>query len=110
MNVFIIGFVIGLIAAVLEVSMVRTYQKNQNVLTAIGLHWVSVGMLMPFIDFGTSIGLTGVIVGVLLTTPFIVLDSGKSRNATIHTSVFAPVWGVVIAYSVNFLASLPMFS
>ncbi|MEM7536446.1 MAG: hypothetical protein AAF639_29955 [Chloroflexota bacterium] len=110
MSVLIIGFVVGLIVAVLEISMVRTYQKNQIILTAIGLHWVGVGMLMPFIDLGISIGLTGIIVGVILTVPFIVLDSGKSRNATIHTSIFAPVWGVVISYSVNFLASLPIFS
>ena len=109
MSVFFIGLVIGLIVALLEVSMVRTYQKNPIILIAIGLHWVSTGALMPFIDLGISTGLKGIIVGLILTIPLIVLDSQRSRNATIHTSVFAPVWGVVIAYSVNFATSLSVF-
>jgi hypothetical protein len=49
------GFAIGSIAAAVEVSMVRTYQKNKVVLSAIALHWIGVGGLMPFIDFGTPI-------------------------------------------------------
>jgi len=34
---------IGLVAAIVEVALVRTYQKNKIILSAIGNHWIAVG-------------------------------------------------------------------
>jgi hypothetical protein len=104
MGMLLVGFFIGLIAAALEILMVRTYQKNKVILSAIGIHWIGVGGLTPFIDFGTPIWVKGILIGVISTLPFIVLEIQKSRNAVIHTSIFAPVWGVVIAYGCNLFA------
>lgn len=100
---FLIGIGIGLTAAIAEIALVRTYQKNRLILAAIGSHWVAVGVVMPYIELGTSIWLKGIIVGVVLTVPFIIFDMQKSKNAMIHTTVFAPIWGVIIAYGIDYL-------
>jgi len=100
----LIGVGIGLVAAIAEVALVRTYQKNKIILSAIGSHWIAVGALMPFIDLGTSIWLKGILVGVILTVPFIILEIQKSTNAVIHTIVFAPIWGIFIAYGCYYFA------
>lgn len=102
MGMLFVGFGVGSIAAAVEVALVRTYQKSKVILSAIGLHWIGVGGLMPFIDFGTPVWVKGLLVGVISTIPFVVLEIPKSRNAVIHTSVFAPVWGVLIAYGCSF--------
>lgn len=102
----VLGALIGLVAAVIEVLLVRTYQKNKVILAAVGIHWIGVGALMPYIEFGLPLWVKGVLVGVILTIPFIVLDIQKSRNAVIHTSVFAPIWGVSIAYGCSVLSGL----
>ena len=56
----LIGIVVGAVAALVEVALVRTYQKNVIVLSAIGSHWVAVGALMPHIDIGAAIWLKGI--------------------------------------------------
>jgi len=100
------GFAIGLIVGVLEISMVRNYQKNKMVLGAIVIHWIGIGGIMPFLDLGAPMWVKGILVGVILTLPFIVLEIGKSRNAVIHTSVFAPFWGLVIAYGCSYVSTM----
>ena len=104
MGVLLVGVVIGSIAAVGEVLMVRTYEKDRVVLLAIATHWMGVGVLMPFVDLGLPIWLTGTLVGACLTIPFIILAVRTSRNAIIHTSIFAPTWGIAIAYGCAYLA------
>lgn len=84
--------------------MVRTYQKDKFVLSAVGLHWIGVGAIMPFVEIGLPIWAEGVIVGLVFTAPFIALEIPKSRNAVIHTTIFSPVWGVVLAYACNVFA------
>lgn len=105
MEMLILGSLVGLIAAAIEVALVRTYQKNTVILAAVGTHWVGIGAVMPYIELGVPIWAKGIIVGVVLTIPFIVLDIQKSRNAVIHTSVFAPIWGVAIAYGCSALST-----
>lgn len=104
MMVLLIGLGIGLVVAVIEMALVGHYEKNKIVLASIGLHWVAIALLMPFIEIGVSSWLKGIFVGVLLTIPLIVLEIPKSRNAVIHTSLFSVVWGVVIAYAHQLLA------
>ncbi len=103
MEKIVVGLGVGLIAAVIEVLLVRTYQKNKVVLSAIGAHWLAVGLLMPHVNLGVSVWLKGIIVGVILTVPFVILEIQKSKNAIIHTAIFAPIWGVVIAYGTFYL-------
>ena len=98
MGSFFIGAMLGALIAVPELLMVRTYQKDKVFLSAIFLHWVVIGGLMPFIDLEISTWLTGILIGVLTTLPMIVIDIRKSKNAVIHTSVFAPIWGITLAY------------
>jgi len=100
-TLLIIGLGFGLIAAAIEVLLVRTYQKNVIVLSAIGSHWVAVGALMPFIEIDAPVWLKGMLVGVVLTVPFMIYEIQQSRNAVIHTLVFAPIWGMVLAYGVH---------
>ncbi|MDH5229941.1 MAG: hypothetical protein OEZ58_07470 [Gammaproteobacteria bacterium] len=99
----IIGTGLGIIAAIIEISLVRTYQKNSIILSAIASHWIAIGTLMPFIQMNVSVWLKGIVVGVVLTLPFIIYDIQQSRNAVIHTAVFAPIWGVFIAYGLHLL-------
>jgi len=67
-------------------------------LAAIVLHWTVIGGLMSFINFGLPIWATGILVGVGSSLPLIVRETLTSRNAALHTAIFAPIWGVAIAY------------
>ena len=98
------GIAIGLIVGGLEISMVRTYQKNKIVLASIVLHWTVIGGLIAVVDFGHTTWATGLILGVGLTLPLILRETLTSRNAAIHTAIFAPMWGLAIAYLTRFLA------
>ena len=101
-NLFI-GIAIDLVAGGLEITMVRTYQKNKVVLAAIVMHWTVIGGLISFVDFGLPTWATGLLVGIGLTLPLIIRETLTSRNAALHTAIFAPIWGVVIAYLTNFI-------
>lgn len=106
METIFLGALVGSIAAAIEVALVRTYQKNKVILAAVGFHWIGIGALMPYIQLGVPLWAKGIIVGVILTVPLIILDIQKSRNAVIHTSVFAPIWGVAIAYGCSILSGM----
>ena len=97
MDNILAGVGIGVAVAVAEVAMARNYEKDKHRLAAIAFHWLAISTLMPFLDFGVAAWMTGLFVGVGLTVPFVVVEIPRSRNAAIHTAVFAPVWGMVIA-------------
>ena len=58
---------------------------------------------MPHIEIEMDIWLKGILVGIVLTVPFIIYEIQQSRNAVIHTAVFAPIWGTFIAYGIHYL-------
>lgn len=98
MENLLIGLSIGLVAGLLEIALVRSYEKNTITLIAIVVHWAGVGGLMPFITFDANFWVKGLVVGLLTTLPFVIISINTSRNAAIHTAVFIPIWGISIAY------------
>ncbi len=98
------GQAIGLLVGFLEIKMAKSYEKDSAMLNAVMIHWGGVGALIPFVDFGLNFWITGIIVSLLTTLPFLIMNIGKSRNAVIHTVVFIPIWGVTIAYLCSALA------
>ena len=99
-----IGLAIGAVAGLLEVAMVRTYEKSRFMLAAILVYWMGFGGVVPFLKFDERFWVNALFLGLLTGTPFIILAAQKSRNATIHTSLFLPIWSLVIGFLVSLLA------
>ena len=66
-------------------------------MAAIAFHWLVVGVLMPFIDFGTAIWVKGLLVGLFLAVPFMIMEIPKDPKAIIPMILFSPIMGIIIA-------------
>jgi hypothetical protein len=49
----------------------------------IAVHWLAVGVLMPYIDLGTAVWLKGLLVGLALALPFMLMEIPKDPKAII---------------------------
>ena len=97
MDKFFIGFGIGLGAAIVDVVLTYKYEDNKYTLVAIAFHWLVVGVLMPFIDFGTAAWVKGLLVGLFLAAPFMIMEIPKDPKAIIPMILFSPIMGIIIA-------------
>ena len=97
MDKFFIGFGIGLGAALIDVVLTYKYEDNKYTLAAIAFHWLVVGVLMPFIDFGTAVWVKGLLVGLFLAVPSMIMEIPKDPKAIIPMILFSPIMGIIIA-------------
>lgn len=103
LEVLLISLGVGLGAGLIDVLMSYRYEENKYSLWAIAVHWVAVGFLMPFIDLGIPVGLKGVIVGVALAVPFMIMEYETEPKAVIPMVIFSTVFGFLIAVISDFL-------
>jgi cytochrome b561 len=97
MEKFLISLGIGMGAALVDVLLTYKYEANKYTLAAIAVHWLAVGLFMPYIDLGTAVWLKGLLVGLALALPFMVMEIPKDPKAIIPMVIFSPIMGIVIA-------------
>ncbi len=103
LEILLISLGVGLGAGLIDVLMTYRYEENRYSLWAIAFHWMAVGFLMPFIALGIPIGLKGVIVGVALAVPFMIIEFENEPKAVIPMVIFSAVFGFLIAVISDFL-------
>ena len=97
MTKFLISLGIGLGAASVDVLLTYKYENNKYTFAAIAFHWLVVGTLMPYIDLGTAVWVKGLLVGLFLAVPFMIMEIPKDPKALIPMIPFSCIMGVIMA-------------
>jgi len=97
MNHIAIALIIGIVAGTIDVipMILQKLEKRAN-LSAF-THWVFLGIIIPFVDWGIQPWLKGLIIGVLAAIPVLILVTGTDKKAVIPILLFSAVLGICVA-------------
>jgi len=97
MNDILIALVIGIIAGTIDIipMIIKKLDKFSN-LSAF-LHWVILGLIIPFVDWNIEPWIKGLILGELSAIPIMIMVYSKDKKALIPMIVFSPILGIGVA-------------
>ena len=97
-NIFI-ALLIGVVAGIINVlpMVLKKLDKYSNLSAFI--HWVVLGLIIPFVDWGIAPWLKGLILGELLALPVMILLYPKDKTALLPITISSALLGMGIAIS-----------
>ena len=102
MSNLLIALIIGIVAGTIDVipMLIMKLDKISN-LSAF-FHYFALGIIIPFIDFGISPIVTGIIVSFLVAIPVMIIVYPKDKKSLIPITIFAIGLGAAIGWAGNF--------
>ena len=96
MNNLLIAAIIGLAAGVIDVVPMLIQKLDKKDTLSAFLHYFVLGLIIPFIQWGTAPWLKGAIVALLTAIPIIVLIYPQDKKAIIPMIAFSVILGAGI--------------
>jgi hypothetical protein len=93
----LIALTIGVVAGVIDVipMIIQKLDKYSNLSAFV--HWVALGLIIPFVHWGIDPWLKGLIIGELSAIPIMLLVYPKDKKALIPMIIFSAILGIGIA-------------
>lgn len=97
MNDILIALAIGITAGVIDIipMIIKKMNKISN-LTAF-LHWVILGLIIPFVSWDIAPWIKGLILGELLIIPVIIIVYPKDKKALFPMIISSAILGIGVA-------------
>jgi hypothetical protein len=97
MNNILIALIIGIIAGTIDVTPMIVRKLDKFAIASAFLHWVILGLIIPFVSWDIQPWLKGIIIGELATLPVMIIVSQKDRKSVIPISIFSALLGIGVA-------------
>jgi len=97
MNNILIALTIGIIAGIIDVvpMIIKKLDKVSNLSAFV--HWVILGLIIPFVDWNIEPWLKGFILGELSAIPIMIMVYPKDKKALIPMIIFSAILGIGVA-------------
>ncbi len=96
MNDFIIAIIIGIVAGLIDIIPMVIQKLNKRDCVSAFVHYFVLGLVIPFIDWGISAWLTGIIIAFGTALPIMIIVYPKDKKAIIPMIVFSLILGAGI--------------
>jgi hypothetical protein len=93
MNNIIIASLIGIIAGIIDVIPMIIVKSDRSSCISAFLHYLVLGLIIPFVNWGIPMWLTGLIVAFLSAIPIMVIVYSKDKRAIIPITGFSIILG-----------------
>mgnify|MGYP000014480034 CR=1 FL=1 len=97
MNNILIALLIGIIAGILDVIPMILQKLNKYANFSAFMHWVVLGLIIPFVHWNVDPWLKGLLIGVLSAIPVIILVSEKDKKSIIPILAMSALLGIGVA-------------
>jgi hypothetical protein len=94
MEKFLIALGIGVAAGIVDVTPMIIQKLDKTANWSAFVHWVVLGLIIPFVEWGFQPWLKGLIIGLLATLPVMIIVSPKDKKALIPMILFSACLGV----------------
>jgi len=94
MQNILIALLIGIVAGLIDVTpmIIQKLDKTANISAFV--HWVALGLIIPFVHWDIQPWLKGLIIGVLMTLPVMIIVLPKDKKSLIPIFIFSAILGV----------------
>ncbi len=96
MNIILIALVIGIIAGTIDVIPMIFQKMNKYANLSAFSHWVVLGLLIPFVSWGITPWLKGLIIAEISAVPILFMVAKENKKAIIPIVVMSAVLGIAI--------------
>jgi Mn2+/Fe2+ NRAMP family transporter len=95
MNQIVIALLIGIVAGIIDV-VPMFFMKNTDKYACASafIHWVVLGLIIPFVQWEIQPWLKGLIIGVIAAVPVILMIFKSDKKSTIPILLFSAVLGI----------------
>ena len=97
MNDILTALVIGVIAGIIDVIPMLIQKLNKYANLSAFVHWVVLGLIIPFVHWNVDPWLKGLFIGVLSAIPVIILVSEKDKKSIIPVLMMSALLGTGVA-------------
>ena len=97
MNDILIALSIGMAAGIIDVVPMIIQKLDKFTSTSAFIHWVVLGLIIPFVNWDIQPWLKGLIIGELSAIPVMTLVFQKDRKALIAISICSAILGIGVA-------------
>ena len=97
MNNIFIALIIGIIAGAIDVTPMIIQKMDKTAVWSAFIHWVVLGLIIPFVNWDLQPWLKGLIIGELATIPILIIVLPKDKKALIPIMTFSAILGIAVA-------------
>jgi len=99
MNHILIALGIGIVAGIIDITPMIIMKLDKRANLSAFLHYLALGLIIPFVHWEIPQWLTGVFVSLLSAIPIMILVAQKDKKALIPMFVFAIILGAGIGFA-----------
>ncbi|NOU18708.1 MAG: hypothetical protein HOO91_14215 [Bacteroidales bacterium] len=97
MEKILIALLIGIIAGLIDVTPMIIQKLDKTACWSAFVHWVVLGLIIPFVHWEIQPWLKGLIIGELSVIPIMIIVLAKDKKALIPMSIFSAILGIGVA-------------
>jgi len=94
MNNILIALCIGVAAGIIDVTPMIIQKLDKTANWSAFIHWVVLGLIIPFVHWDIDPWLKGMIIGVLTTVPVMIIVAQNGKKALIPMTIFSAILGI----------------
>jgi hypothetical protein len=97
MENLLIALLIGIIAGIIDVTPMIIMKLDKTANWSAFIHWVVLGLIIPFVHWDIDPWLKGLIIGELMTLPVMIIVAPKDKKSLIPMILFSAILGIGVA-------------
>ena len=103
MNNILIALCIGVAAGIIDVTPMIIQKLDKTANWSAFIHWVVLGLVIPFVHWNTDPWLKGLIIGVLTTVPVMIIVAQNDKKALIPMAIFSAILGIGVGVAGSYI-------
>lgn len=97
MNNILIALLIGVIAGTIDVIPMIIQKLDRYANFSAFVHWVFLGLIIPFVAWGIQPWIKGLIIAELATLPVMIIVAKSDKKALIPMTIMSAILGAGVA-------------
>lgn len=99
MEKILIALCIGVAAGIIDVIPMIIQKLDKTANWSAFIHWVVLGLIIPFVHWDMDPWLKGLVIGVLTTVPVMIIVGSNDRKALIPMTLFSAILGIGVSWA-----------
>lgn len=93
MNDIFIALTIGIVAGIIDIIPMIIQKLNKSATISAFIHWVVLGLIIPYVNWDIASWLKGSIVALLTAIPIMIIVYSQDKKAIIPMTAFSIILG-----------------
>ncbi len=93
------ALIIGVVAGLLDALPMLWQRQRPRAVLAAFVHWLALGLVIPYLRWGLAPWATGALAGLLLAVPVIVMVSEEEPGAWLPIALSSLVLGAAVGWA-----------